>query len=394
METVKADILITNGTIIDPARDLCGPGQAAIHNGRFIDVPEGLGVDAETVFDATDCLVVPGLIDFHCHFYFRSTFTGLNPDLAFLPQGVTTAVDQGSAGIANFRNFVDGMARSAVKFRAYLQVSAPGQSSIAYAPEPYVPERWDRDAFRAAMEYGGERCCGLKMRASNNAVLEGGERIFYEAVKLADDVNTRLTVHIPDPPMPQSHIARALRPGDAMSHIFHARGHTIYENGRLAPEILEAQARGVIMDIAHGGVHLSYALAGRAIAEGFLPDTISTDLIVQNWLHPEVYNLNYVMSQLLALGMTVPDIIRAVTATPARAAGLEGRAGSMAPGMAADVAVLRLADKETIFTNSWKETLRGHHLFVPQGVFLDGELVFKPLDSCLRRRTGDSEWSL
>ncbi len=393
MESVNADLLIRNGTVIDPAQGLCGPGQVAIRNGKFLALPDNADVAARTIFDASGCLVVPGLVDFHCHFYFRSTFTGLNPDLAFLCTGVTTAVDQGSSGLANFRNFMDAMAHASVKFRAFMQVSAPGQSSIAYAPEPYVPERWDRDAFRAAMEYGGERFCGLKMRASRNAVLDGGERIFHEAVRLAEDLHTRLVVHIPDPPMPQSHIARALRPGDAMSHIFHGRGHTIYENGRIAPEIRRAQERGVFMDIAHGGVHLSYEVARRAIGDGFFPDTISTDQVVQNWLFPEVYNLNYVMSQLLALGMSVPEIIRAVTATPAKAAGLEGRAGSMAPGLAADVVVFKLVDTDLTFINSWQETLPATQLFVPQAVFLDGDLVYKPLDSCLRRHTaafGDS----
>lgn len=385
MEKLQVDFIVKNGRVIDPAQGVDGVGTIAVRNRRMAAVLQGAEVVAECEFDAQGCLVVPGLIDFHTHYYHRATATGLNPDIAFLAEGVTTAVDQGSAGISGIRNHLDCSSRNAVKSRFFLHVSPYALINAAHAPEPYLPEKWDREEFRAALEYGRGRIIGLKMRATRDVVRETGARAFYESVKLAEDLGTRLTVHIPDPPLLQSEIAKALRAGDVMSHIFHGRGNTIYENGKIAPEIYEARARGVWMDVAHGGSNLSLGTAARAVAGGFLPDSISTDQIRQNYLHPSVYNLPYVMSQFLAMGMSVADIIRCVTATPAIMAGMAGEVGTLAPGAAADIAILKLSDIPTVFQDSGGETLEGEQLFVPQATFLDGELVYKPIDSLVRR---------
>ncbi|MDR1933024.1 MAG: amidohydrolase family protein [Spirochaetales bacterium] len=388
MEKFKVDFIIKNGHVIDPAQGINAVKTLAVKERRMVDIPQGSGIDARWEFDAKDCLVVPGLIDFHSHYYYHGTTSSINPEIAFLAEGVTTAVDQGSAGLANICNFLDTIAGLTVKTKVFLNVSAPGQPFGGYMPEPFVPEKWERSRFRDVLEYGGDRIVGLKMRTSKSVVLETGARAFYESVKLAGDLGRNLVVHIVDPPMTQSDLANAMRQGDVMCHIYHGRGHTIYENGKIAPAILKARERGVIMDVAHGGQNISLNVAARAIADGFPPDVISADQSSLDWLVPDNYNLPYVMSQFLAFGMKIEDIIRCTTATPAKLLGMEGKVGTLAPGAFADITVLQIKNIPTVFQNSFRETFKGEQLLIPQATFANGLLVYKPIDSAVKR---DSE---
>jgi predicted amidohydrolase len=392
MEKIKADFIIKKGRVIDPAQGIDEVKTIAVKEGRLIELPEGCAVEAKREYDASNCIVIPGLIDFHAHYFYHGTSSGLNPDIAFLAQGVTTAVDQGSAGLANIRGFLDGIAGLAVKTKVFLNVSAFGQLSGEYCPEPFIPEKWDRGRFREALEYAGDRVIGLKMRASKNVVGEAGARAFHESVKLAGDLGRNLVVHIVDPPMTQSELAGVMRKDDVMCHIYHGVGSTIYENGRLAPGVIKARERGVIMDVAHGGANLSFDVAARAVADGFPPDVISADAVSASWLSPEVYCLPYVMSQFLALGMKLKDIVRCVTETPARLIGMQGKTGTLAPGAFADIAIFRITDTPVVFQNAHREKYPGKQLLIPQAVFADGVLVYKPLDSAVKR--GSEEFGL
>jgi predicted amidohydrolase len=388
MEKFKVDFIIKNGHVIDPAQKISEVRTIAVKERHMVDIPTGSQIEAKWEYDASDCIVVPGLVDFHTHYYYHGTTSSINPEIAFLAEGVTTAVDQGSAGLANICNFLDNIAGLTVKTKVFLNVSAFGQPFGGYKPEPFVPEKWDRNRFRDVLEYGGDRIIGLKMRTSKNVVLETGARAFYESVKLADDLGRNLVVHIVDPPITQSELSTTMRKGDVMCHIYHGVGHTIYENGRIAPDVIKARERGVIMDVAHGGQNCSLNVAARAIADGFLPDVISADQSSLDWLVPDVYNLPYVMSQFLAFGMKLEDIIRCTTETPAKLIGMLGKVGTLAPGSFADITILQLKDIPTVFQNTFRETYPGKQLLIPQATFASGLLVYKPIDSAVKR---DSE---
>jgi predicted amidohydrolase len=389
MERFKVDFIIKNGHVIDTAQGISDVKTIAVKERHIVEIPKDSEIESRWEFDAKGCLVVPGLIDFHCHYYYHGTTSSVNPEIAFLAQGVTTAVDQGSAGLANICNFLDSIAGLTVKTKVFLNVCAPGQPFGGYKPEPFVPEKWDRSRFRDVLEYGGDRIIGLKMRTSKSVVLETGARAFYESVKLAEDLGRNLVVHIVDPPMTQTDLANTMRKGDVMCHIYQGIGHTIYENGKIAPAILKARERGVVMDVAHGGQNISLNVASRAIADGFLPDVISADLSSLDWLQPDVYNLPYVMSQFLAFGMKLEDVIRCSTETPAKLLGMEGKVGTLAPGAFADIAILQLKDIPTVFQNTFKETYKGNQLLVPQATFVNGLLVYKPIDSSVKRDSSE-----
>lgn len=94
----QIDLLVKNGRIIDPANGVDTVADLAVNDGMIISIGNNIQLQAKETFDATGCLVTPGLIDCHVHCYQYSTPLGINPDEQCLSRGVTTIVDGGSAG--------------------------------------------------------------------------------------------------------------------------------------------------------------------------------------------------------------------------------------------------------------------------------------------------------
>lgn len=94
----QIDLLVKNGRIIDPANGVDTVADIAVNDGKILSIGNNIQLQAKETFDATGCLVTPGLIDCHVHCYQYSTPLGINPDEQCLSRGVTTIVDGGSAG--------------------------------------------------------------------------------------------------------------------------------------------------------------------------------------------------------------------------------------------------------------------------------------------------------
>ena len=163
--------------------------------------------------------------------------------------------------------------------------------------------------------------------------------------------------------------------------LYHGRGDTIIgADGRVKAKVREARRRGVIFDTADGRGNHSYAVIRAAVADGFLPDIISTDVVNESAFGDVVFGLPMVMSKYLALGVAAGDVIRACTSAPAAVLGLAGKFGTLAPGAQADVAVLMLKNKERRLANRFGESVALSRLFVPQVTVLDGNVVFRQVD--------------
>jgi len=108
----QADLVIRNGRIIDPATGKDFLGDIAVHEGRILSLEKGLQVKGEKEFDASGCIVTPGLIDCHVHCYQYATPLGVDPDSSCLSRGVTTVVDGGSAGTWYSTNALWGNVRN------------------------------------------------------------------------------------------------------------------------------------------------------------------------------------------------------------------------------------------------------------------------------------------
>lgn len=378
---MRYDLWIRGGRIIDPARNLSQAGDVLICGDRIVAAPVGQTPEAEEVIDATGCLVMPGLIDFHAHLFPRGTELGIPPDPGLLPLGVTTAADGGSAGVANYELFSESVIRrSLVRIKGFLNVAPTGLVTIRHY-ENLDPKHFDLEKTAALLErYPGE-LVGLKVRQSRNMVGALGLEPLKAALRMAEHLHCPVVVHPTDPPVDAGEIADLLRPGDIFCHVFHGTGNTILgSNGTILPAILAARKRGVLFDAANGKGHFAFSVAEAAIRQSFLPDVISSDLSTFTLFRPPVFGLPHVMSKYLALGLRLMEIVAACTSTPARLLGAENAIGTLAPGACADVAILRQVDRQVEFSDTSGERREGQALLVPQMTVRAGRVLFRQID--------------
>lgn len=152
-----------------------------------------------------------------------------------------------------------------------------------------------------------------------------------------------------------------MKPGDIVTHCLHD-----YANGIMGPdkvlmlkEVLEAQRHGVIFDCAHGRAgHFNFLLLERALDQGFLPDTISTDLTFYSATLGPVFDLPTTMSKLLHFSVSIEEIVKRATAVPAKILGAEGVIGTLRNGADADIAVFDMKDGNFEFHDTDGNTVR------------------------------------
>ena len=383
MQAVMArKIIIKNGHVIDPANAVNAVGNVYIDTDRLVEAfPEEA---ANLVIDATGKYVFPGLIDFHTHLFYKSTEIGINPDTSMLCQGVTTAVDAGSFGASNVEAFVDNIInRCDTTVQAYLEFCSAGMPTMKYH-ENFDPAKWDMKMMPYYLKKYKDVLLGLKIRMSKPLLGPNGAEIFRKAVKTAHELGANICVHTTDPSVSMAEVAELLEKGDVLAHVFHGtganEGDTIIDaDGKVNQAIIEAQARGVVMDAANGGNHWKFAVAEKALAQGFLPDIISTDITVKTLYKDPVFSLPFIMSKYLMLGMSVEQIIERVTINPARLMRGEERYGTLSVGSLADVAIFDIIDKEVTYSDTANEKRTGKKVFLPLMTFKGGEIVYRTL---------------
>lgn len=180
---------------------------------------------------------------------------------------------------------------------------------------------------------------------------DAGEEPVEAALKIADKVGTKLMIHISDTSIPLWRLASMVRPGDILTHCYNDRGPTILdEGGQVLPEVWAARKRGVLFDVGNARAHFSFATGIKAMRQGFLPDTISTDTtILGAYNKPTMFSLPWVLSKFLAMGMSLEQVITCVTRNAAAAIPFGRGAGSLTVGERADVAILKVIDKDVVF---------------------------------------------
>src|SRR5262245_4195974 len=171
---MKVDLRIVGGTIVDPDRGINGPGEVLVDRHQIVEAGAGESVTAEKTIDARGSLVLPGLIDFHAHLFGGGTESGVHADSALLPMGVTTGVDGGSCGSANYDNFMrSAVAASRVRLFSFVNVSPQGLIATRYAEE-LDPKYYDEPALAELFARYRGQCLGLKIRYQKELVREHG----------------------------------------------------------------------------------------------------------------------------------------------------------------------------------------------------------------------------
>ena len=339
------DLVIHAGRVVCPATGLDGPGAVAIVGDRIAAV--GLGVDgpAREVLRLPDAVLLPGLVDLHAHPARGDSRYGVDPDLHLLPFGTTTVLAQGEAGALNLARYLDVVvARSLTRVRLAVNLSRRGEATSggSCATREDVDGAACAGAVRAAVGTSERAIWGIAVNLSRHTCGRTEPRtVMAEGLAAASDTGLPLLFgpRRDDDWALGEQLAR-LRPGDVVTYCFSDCPEGLLADGRVRDEVWAARERGVLFDLGHGMGSFSFRVAERAIAEGFLPDTISTDRYARHLAQSPRHDLPRTLSKLLAIGVTEQDAFARVTARPAAILGLGGEVGTLAPGACADLAVL------------------------------------------------------
>ena len=343
MQPLTYHLVIQNGRLIDPSTGLDGYYDVAFRDGKVAAVaPKIDPADAATV-DARDKLVTPGLVDAHVHIYEGVSHYGIPPDPTCLAQGATTVLDAGSAGADTFKGFRKYIIEASdTRIFAMLNISSMGM--LAEEVGELDDINWANiPKALATIEANRDVILGVKVRLTRelNCSEASGIRPLYLAREAADAAGLPLMVH-PQDSWAESidQVLAVLRKDDVMTHIYHGMRHGILdENGRIEPSVQAARDRGVRFDVGHGQGSFNWDVCSRALEQGFVPDTISSDLHSHNVEGP-VFDLITTVSKFLLLGMPLHDALQRVTVEPAKTVGMPGRIGTLAVGAEGDAVVI------------------------------------------------------
>ena len=326
----------------------------AINDGRIAAVREEIDPGlAHQVYDAGSKLVTPGLVDLYAHTYNHVTPLGIDADYYCLGRGVTTAVDAGSAGSDTFPGFRAYAAEvSTTRLLAFLNISRAG---LAFAAATGVEGGGELESLKLV---NAEACCdcieanrdllvGVKVRLSDSLADDGRNEpeAYRRAREAARSTGLPLMVHHSFSTVPGEECPGELSAGDIFTHCYHAYPSSLIDpaSRSIQKAARAARGNGVLFDIGHGMGAFSWTVAELAVADGFWPDTISTDMHSLTCEGPG-YDMPTVMTRLLHLGMPLTEVIRRSTIELARVIGWEDRIGNLGVGREADVAVLSLQE--------------------------------------------------
>ena len=383
----KIDMIIRNGQVFDSVNAKFEKKDIGIHQGRFVALDEE--TEASNEVDAEGNYVVPGLIDEHAHLNLYGTIIGVNADTVCIPNGITTACDGGTCGASNFEQFyMSNIVRYESAVYSYLNVSTFGNKSLCKHEEDHDPADFREDLIDRLFEKYPQVLRGLKVRMCKGTLGNHGMSPLYAGLEMSGRLKEKgfhcpVAIHYDDLPenVTVHELFGAMRNGDVIAHVFQTKAETIFdENGKIKDCVWEAKKRGVYMDDCHGRVHWSYPNLQNAFSQGFYPDIISSDLVrVSEYTRPG-FSLLYAMSVNSAAGMPVEKILQSVTYTPAKALGIEAKAGVIREGAPADVTILDIRDvKDKTFTDNYGNSVSGNKLFVPLMTVRAGRTAYRQI---------------
>jgi dihydroorotase len=371
------DLVLRGGRVIDPSQGLDRVCDVGFSNGKVAAIGENLKSDASTVVrDVTGLIVAPGLIDLHTHVYWGGTSLGIDAEDFCRTSGVTTAVDTGSAGPGNFMGFRRHVIeRSQVRILAYLHVSHAG--IYGFSNTVMVGESEDirlMDPVTAASVADANRdvIVGIKVRVGRHASGDQGTAPLGIALQVAEETGLPLMAHIDEPPPSYEEVIDRLRPGDVLTHAFRPFPNApCTAQGTVKPAVLAARRRGVLFDIGHGMGSFAFKTARAMLANGFPPDTISSDVHAL-CINGPAFDQVTTLSKFLCLGMSLPDVIKASSETAAFAL-KRPELGSLKPASAGDATILSVDEGEFDYVDVVGEHMIGDRRINSRGVIIAGK---------------------
>ncbi len=373
------DLVLKGGHVIDPGNAIDRQMDVAITGDKIAAVaPEINASDAKKLVDVHGLYVTPGLVDIHTHLFYTTGAAGawagdlgVQPDAFSFRTGVTTMVDAGSSGWRGFETFkffvID---RAKTRVLAFINISGLGMVTDAAEQEP---SEMQPELVAQMAKKHRDVIVGVKTAHYQKPDWTSVDRAI-EAGKLAGiPVMVDFGWFLPERPYWQL-VTERLRPGDITTHCFRAPVPWVDENGRLYDYLRRARARGVIFDVGHGGGSFVFRNAVPAVAQGFYPDSISTDLHGAS-MNAGMMDMPTTMSKFLAMGDPLVEVIRESTINPAKEI-QHPELGHLTVGAAADVAVWNLRTGDFGFIDAAGGKFSGKQLLECEMTLRDGQVAW------------------
>ncbi len=390
-QVARYDLLLKRGHVIDPANGIDGDRDIAVLDGKIAAVAKNIpSAQANKVVDVSGMYVTPGLIDIHYHIghggaplnWFapdgraHAAPLGLLPDLA-LQSGVTTIVDAGTAGAETFlQEKEESIDTAKVRVLAFLNIVANGMEG---GLEQTV-DQMDPALCAATIRRYRNYIVGVKTAHYWTDKPWDAEHTPWAAVDRAEECGQAAGVPVmfdfwPRPDRSYADlILQKMRPGDIHTHVFAQQFPIVLPDGKLNPIMMQARQRGVIFDVGHGAGSFWFRNAVPAVQQGFIPDSMSTDLHTGNY---RVLSMAEVISKFLAMGVPLQDLIVRSTVNPAREI-RRPELGTLSVGKDADIAVFDLQLGDFGYIDCGFAKMNGELKLVPRMTVRAGRILYDP----------------
>lgn len=372
------DLLLKGGHVIDPKNHIDAVRDVAVEAGKVAAVEENIPASrARKVVNVAGLYVTPGLLDIHVHVFaggmgnsYASGRLSVYPDGFTFRSGVTTVVDAGTSGWRNFPEFKARVIdRARTRVLALLNIVGAGMGG---AVEQNKEDMDPKAAADMAKQHPGiivgfktAHFAGPEWIAVDNAI---------EAGKMTDrPIMVDFGAFRPERPF-EDLVTKRLRPGDIYTHTYLAAVPMLDAEKKVRPYLFEARKRGVIFDVGHGGGSFVFRQAAPAMQQGFVPDSISTDLHYTS-MNGGMKDMLNVMSKFLNMGMNLDDVILRSTWNPAREIKRQ-ELGNLSVGSGADIAVLRVENGKFGFVDVYGARMDGSRKLVAEMTVRDGKVVW------------------
>ena len=390
----KYDLVVQGGRVMDPAQGIDGLFDVGISNARITAVQPRIPVSPNIrTLDATGKLVTPGVIDHHVHCFDYFTDFGIDPDQVGLDMGIVAVVDQGTVGNSTFygfRNYV--VKRALTDVYCYLAINMGGdpQGRLIDFHGPGTVNM--KGTIKVCLE-NRDVVRGIKAHAELGVFSNWGTQTLEMAKEAGRAVDLPVEVHVGTlfPPAKGTTVAPdevltamlpLLEKRDILIHPYTGNpGGILDKRGTVKPEVRDAYDRGVIFDVAHGS-HFNLDVARKALDQGIRPHIISSDshhevhadLFIPWGKRHLVYSFWGTIAKLMALGLTVEDVVEMITKAPAAQLRLEDRLGSLASGMPANVSILEVENGDWSMKDARGNSISVQRRMVPRVAIKGGKV--------------------
>ena len=336
------EYVITNVVLIDSHNNLNRVRkEVKVKDGYITEIADTVEKSNLEVIDGEGAYLSAGMIDVHVHNRLKNQPGRKNEstldsvDEIGIDRGATAVVECGTVCVDDIDVFAEEVKKAKTKY--YGLLSGHGEDGFGTAGSQDVSKIFPEHYYKVVDEYPGI-IVGLKVACSNTITNDKGYGLVKKAKEISSHLNMPLMIHVGNFPPDPCGLVEFLDKGDIVTHTYHGKEISLFKpDGTPKDSFVRARERGVLFDVGHGSASFSWTVYDKARRKGFTPDLISTDIRAVNIDGP-VYSLATVMSKIMALGMSLEEVVNCVTYNAAKAIKLDN-IGELRVGAGADFTV-------------------------------------------------------